>query len=80
MFVEIDGKIFNTDQIAAVIPIDDDHCYILPAGGSIIDGGIIINLSIKEVEEDLADEGNMLELADRLQAEIDSSKSNRKEK
>ena len=74
MFIELDGRYFNTDQIIMVRPVEDedDQCVILMTGQSALDEGFLIDLSCEEVVDELndLDQGALLKLADKLQAEM----------
>jgi hypothetical protein len=75
MFILLDELLINTDLLAVVKPIDDDHCSIFLAGSSPIDGGFLIDLSRDEVMSILESEepDHLLKMANELKKEIDSS-------
>jgi hypothetical protein len=76
--LHIGDQIFNSETIAVVRPIDDEHCTIFTVGQSAIDGGFLINLSADEVEAELSkvDRNVLLDLVDRIQDEYSENGKN----
>lgn len=71
--ISLGDLLFNAETIAVVKPIDEDQCVIFTTGQSATDSGFLIPLSKEEVEEELSkvDRNVLLDLAERLQAEIE---------
>jgi len=53
MFVNLDGRWFNTDLIAAICPVDDgdEQTKLFIEGSSPVDGGFLIDMPTDEVLE-----------------------------
>lgn len=71
--ISLGDLLFNAESIAVVKPIDDDQCVIFTVGQSATADGFLIPLSKEEVEEELSkvDRNVLLDLAERLQTEIE---------
>jgi hypothetical protein len=71
--IKLGDRLFNSETIAVIKPIDDDQCVIFTVGQSALDEGFLVDLPMEEIEDLLSevDRTILLDLAERIGGEIE---------